>query len=1165
MNTKTLLRKLGLTLSLAALVFCPSTQAAPGPLPNIPLFLSNSVEPNVFFLLDDSGSMGLEIVLDSSASSEFSLLSGLPIVKNNSGASQAFSRFFQFSSPLSSVVPPAGWTDPDPTETWDDNLWLLRNHNFNKLYYDPMRTYVPWPGTDNSGNPLYSPADPTAVFQYPMIPTSNTVDLTQPHDWRNHFTNTTTSNINYLPAYYTWDSDTNGNGRPDGNEPHTLYLIQPSQSSYPSGRTYTEELQNFANWFQYYRSRTFAAKSAIGNIINNTDAARMGLRVINDAVHAGSPDRWQIQDVLTMSVPSNKSQLLNAYYNTRAAGFTPLRFGLSETGKYFMETGPDAPILPADQGGKCQQNFVIAMSDGFWNGTGSFYTPSYIGNADGDNNSVWDGDQTQSIDGGNYADSYSVTLADISMYYYENDLRSDLPDEVPTKPGIDVNNQQHLVTYFIGFGVSGSLDINNFDPLAPGFNWPDAMTKADARIDDMIHAAYNGRGQYLDAGNPFQLEASLQAILNDIAARTATASAVAINSAHLTSKSTVYVAQFNSNRWQGRLYAYPIIDLNLGTLASTPKWEANDVLTNRDIGTEPRQILTWNGSQGTPFEWNASSLSPAMMADLSTNPDGSTASAAMAKARLDYLRGDRSNENSGYEFRARPSLLGDLVNSGPVFVGAPSLAWPDTAPFPDSAGARYSDFKNGSAKTRKKVVYVGSNDGMLHAFDDDTGKELFAYAPNLLASTDINKGYHYLTDTNYIHNWYVDLTPTLSDAFLTTGAGSGWRTVLIGGLRGGGRGLFALDVTDPNDFSEANADKLVMWEFSNADDSDLGYTYSRPTIALANNGRWVAIFGNGYNDTGDGEAKLFILDIEAGLDGWQAGDYIEITTKAGSTSDRNGLATPALADVDGNGTVDRVYAGDLEGNMWAFDLSSSSSASWGIAYSDSGNPAPLFTTQANQPITAKPVLAKHPTIPDQSTPSNAPNLMVFFGTGQYLVESDKSSSATQSFYGVWDRGDKELDVSNLVEQTFDSSYTHRVLTRNLVDYSSKYGWRFDLPVTGERSVTSPVARADAVFFNTFIPETDPCSAGGYGYKFAVDMVTGGSPEEAIIDINKDGVIDNNDNEAGVNGVVAATRQDGFLPEPVFIEDLAFTGEVATKIRKLPDLPTGRFSWLELIQ
>jgi type IV pilus assembly protein PilY1 len=495
------------------------------------------------------------------------------------------------------------------------------------------------------------------------------------------------------------------------------------------------------------------------------------------------------------------------------------------------------------------------------------------------------------------------------------------------------------------------------------------------------------------------------------------------------------------------------------------------------------------------------------------------------------------------------------------------LNWPDTAPFPED-GQAYSEFKNGLAANRKKMVYVGANDAMLHAFDDDTGEEVFTYVPSIISSSAIGEGLHYLTESNYGHQFYVDLTPTLSDAYISSGSSKEWHTILVGGLRGGGRGLFALNVTDPDLFQEANADKLVMWEFDSDDDSDLGFTYSRPFIAYTNAGTWVAIFGNGYNDLGSGEASLFIVDIEKGVDGiWQPGDYIKISTGAGDTANRNGLATPALADVDGNGTVDRVYAGDLEGNMWAFDLESTNQSLWDVAYKSGSTPIPLFTTPPGQPISAKPVLAKHPTQPDSSSPSNAPNIMVYFGTGQYLVDADKSSTSVQSFYGVWDQGDSALVNTDLIEQTFDTSFSVKVLTRNPVDYSIDHGWYFNLPETGERAVTSPIARADTVFFNSFVPVDDPCSVGGFGFKFAVDMATGGSPLDPSFDANKDGVIDDSDMVS--NGVESSTlvavRQEGFLPEPVFIEDLAFTAETATKVKALKDIPVGRFSWQELIQ
>ncbi|MDH3856887.1 MAG: PilC/PilY family type IV pilus protein, partial [Gammaproteobacteria bacterium] len=295
-------------------------------------------------------------------------------------------------------------------------------------------------------------------------------------------------------------------------------------------------------------------------------------------------------------------------------------------------------------------------------------------------------------------------------------------------------------------------------------------------------------------------------------------------------------------------------------------------------------------------------------------------------------------------------------------------------------------------------------------------------------------------------------------------------------------------------------------------------------------------------------------------------DYYKITTNSGGTGvDRNGLATPALADLDGDGDVDRVYAGDLKGQMWAFDLSNSSPGAWDLA---DASGKPLFTTKGDEPITSKPTLALHPTVSSDGT--NAPNVMVYFGSGQYLVDADKASINDNYFYGVWDRGDYDLDDGDLQEQTFIPAYApERVLTRTAVDYlGSKYGWFFELDVNGERSVTNPVVRGGLVFFNSFVPVSDPCSVGGFGYRFAVDMISGGSPDEVAVDVNGDGVIDDNDKASDGSGntdTIAAIRQEGFLPEPVFIEDIAYTAETPSKVIELPEPPTGRFGWQELIQ
>ena len=201
--------------------------------------------------------------------------------------------------------------------------------------------------------------------------------------------------------------------------------------------------------------------------------------------------------------------------------------------------------------------------------------------------------------------------------------------------------------------------------------------------------------------------------------------------------------------------------------------------------------------------------------------------------------------------------------------------------------------------------------------------------------------------------------------------------------------------------------------------------------------------------------------------------------------------------------------------------------------------------------------------------SNDPNVMVFFGSGQYLVSADKTSTNTNYFYGVWDKGDDGLTDSDLVEQTYDTNFSERVLTRNPVDYLGvDYGWFFELPDSGERSVTNAVVRGSLVFFNSFVPVTDPCSVGGCGYRFAVDLVDCGTPDEVAVDSNNDGIVDDNDKASDGSGgtdTIAAIRQEGFLPEPVFIEDIAYTAETPSKVKELPPPPTGRFGWQELIQ
>ena len=399
-----------------------------------------------------------------------------------------------------------------------------------------------------------------------------------------------------------------------------------------------------------------------------------------------------------------------------------------------------------------------------------------------------------------------------------------------------------------------------------------------------------------------------------------------------------------------------------------------------------------------------------------------------------------------------------------------------------------------------------------------------------------------------------------------------------------------MDITDPTLFTDEtnNADEIVLWEFTSTDDADLGHTFSEPTIALMENDKWAAIFGNGYEDSGAGEAQLFIVYLEGGLDGvWTPGtDYIKISTGTGDASNRNGLATPGVVDLDGNGKADRVYAGDLQGNLWAFDLSSTTDTNWSSAYSSSGTAKPLFTAAANQPITSTPVLVKNTAVAD--TVANQPNILVLFGTGQYLVDADNTSTDLQTFYGVWDAGTGELAKTDLVAQSLATitDSNSRVMTDNPVDYTTDNGWYFDLPDSGERVITKSLVRRGTVLFNTMIPETtsDPCDTDGAGWLMAVDIETGGRPDEAPFDNNGDGEFTAADL---VDGMVASGQKflAGMPAGSAILGNLQYTAGTGTtgpngsssdsvtdddgngiNVRELQPFEqgfTGRLSWEEL--
>jgi len=415
------------------------------------------------------------------------------------------------------------------------------------------------------------------------------------------------------------------------------------------------------------------------------------------------------------------------------------------------------------------------------------------------------------------------------------------------------------------------------------------------------------------------------------------------------------------------------------------------------------------------------------------------------------------------------------------------------------------------------MIYVGANDGMLHAIradsgDTASGKEIFAYIP-----AGVYDKLSRLTATAYDHTYYVDGPPNSGDAYWD----GSWKSVLVGGLGGGGKSIYALDITDPDGFGASD----VLWEYSDA--ADLGNTYSQPQIARLANGEWAAIFGNGYNSTSD-QAFLYIVKLSDGT--------LLKKIPAGNATG-NGLSTPVLYDIDSDGITDAVYAGDLLGNLWKFDLSSATSSSWAIG--NGGDPLFAATNDngTTQPITSQPAVGGH----------NSGGVLVYFGTGRYLASTDPGDTTVQSFYAIWDKDTSgTVDRSQLQEQTITAETTEfgfdiRETSDNTVDWAGgKRGWYMDLTppsgiASGERIVSKPLIKYDRVIFVTVLPSSDQCTAGGSSWIMELELMTGGRTTLSAFDFDGDGDFDSDDELASGNVGSGVKSKVGITKTPTWLK------------------------------
>ena len=694
-------------------------------------------------------------------------------------------------------------------------------------------------------------------------------------------------------------------------------------------------------------------------------------------------------------------------------------------------------------------------------------------------------------------------------------------------------------------GSTTSASFIKHDPLWYAAKWGVTDKNEDGILDTNEWDVDNNGvpdGYFLvtNAGKlPEQLGKAFAKLLNNVSS----ASAVAANTTRLDTGTLVYQAKFDPRDWSGQLLALSVDETTGAVNTTTPNWEAASVLP----AASSRKIYTYDplaaaGTRGIEFKWGTTpaitAIQQTYLNQLNGTPD------SKGQARLNWLRGDNSQElRLGGSFRNRikkfddtfitsnadftnsginTNKLGDIVNSDPVYVGTDDYGYSNLA---GAEGSSYTSFRASSTYiNRTPMLYVGSNDGMLHGFDarKNTGAittggiEIFAYVPNALFP-ELSK----LTSSTYAHQYFVDGMSSAGDVYYN----SAWHTLLAGVTGAGGKAVFALDVTNPDAFGAASA----LWEFTSTDDADLGYTLAQPAIGRMKDGTWAVIVANGY-DSSNGKAVLYILNAQTGS---------VISKIAADATGGNGLSSPVAADTDGDHIIDAIYAGDLKGNLWKFDVSSASPGSWGVANSG----APLFvacTTSgvcadtARQPITGKPSIGKVGT--NQSS-----GVMVYFGTGKYFESTDNvvgTAPQVQTFYGLWDNNTSPIvDRANLQEQTIDyegvpvnaletaGTGIVRVTSRKTVCYSTttvaaadddtpvitcsssnlKKGWAMNLlkPVNnaqGERVVTPPVLYRDLVIFSTLIPSPDPCKAGGESRLMLVEALTGKRPSTSAFDL-----------------------------------------------------------------
>ncbi|WP_413674847.1 pilus assembly protein [Massilia cellulosiltytica] len=924
--------------------------------------------------------------------------------------------------------------------------------------------------------------------------------------------------------------------------------IVPTVTSYPkaAGRTdcagdtctYDEEMTNFANWYAYYKTRNQMMKTAVGLAFQAlTSNYNVGIVSLSTAAAEG-----------TMTAPQQftggaRTTWYSTLYAMDGSQSTPLRPALHAIGKLYANLSPYVAAAGSEVVQyPCQQNFTFITTDGYWNGGAA----STVVN----NDNVESTTRFCTRGSGCYdpsAQSYN-SLADVALYWYNggsntasSSLRSALEDW--TKPGLvpaqtGENSRLHMNTYALGLGVDGVM---NYEPKydsapVPGgdfynlitgaatgcpwngngaYVWPDPKTSDSSgsaayqsRVDDLWHAAINGHGHYFSASDPTQVVQGLSSALSAIQVRIGAASAAATSTPNISQQDNdIFSSTFTTVRWYGELSDRKI-DPVTGAVSTTAAWTSSDTV-GRLVGDSSDSRTIWmqdtvNGGLKSFTYANLTATEKAWFDNKCTALAQCASLSATDRATVnaganivDWLRGQqqyadgtvlraytRTDHNPPGLTTTIPIVLGDIASSKPAYLRDPRKAY---------SIAGYADYKAVNA-TRSPTVFVAANDGMLHAFDAASGSELWAYAPRItMKKLYLQAGTTYGTN----HQFTTDGAPEVADVKID----GTWRAVLVAGLNAGGRGYYALDVTDP-------AHPRALWELcadpavcsGTAYDADIGLTFGNPQFGTWKDSggteHWVVFLTSGYNNVpgtdgvngGTGAGYLYVVDAATGQ------VLNKSSTANGDTTTPSGFAriTAITANPLTDPLVTYVYGGDNQGRMYRFD------------YTAGGAPVVVQMADAGstQPVTTRPEITQCRAngTDAQGNATTAVRTMVVYGTGRLLDLPDIANTDTQSVYVLKDTGAgipavdwrtaAKMARMRLSKSTAGGGDTYAI-SGTTVNWGTQAGWYMDLDQnSGERVNLDPKVVSGTLNVVANLPtSSSACSVGGTSNLYQLDVCT----------------------------------------------------------------------------